>query len=165
MCVHAERGAELRESIYTTMAGTLNKSAGSLCPVSASSPRHPSPCSEMLAFQALGRHDPGRRQSSGLTFPGQECSAHRRCFAGAPTPLCGALPILQRVLVPTLAAGGPEKPQGRAYLRQKENPPASLNWAFPNMFMGPCGPTSRAFHGTCADLSLATHILHHQAIF
>lgn len=55
MYMHAKRGAELRESIYTTMAGTLNESAGSLCPVSASPLRHPSPCSEMLAFQALGR--------------------------------------------------------------------------------------------------------------
>lgn len=90
----------------------------------------------------------GRCPPSSLAFPGQECSAHRRCLPGAPFPqLRGALPVLPSVLVATLAtAGGRGRPQGRAYPREKENPllelgfshrvPGSMRVPLPGPFRG-----------------------------
>lgn len=85
---------------------------------SAPPPRHLLPCSEEL----LPRLD---RQMSAF-WPGLLWSKSilpiDDAFQEPSTPLSGALTILQNVFVSTLAAGGPERPQGRTYLRTEGKP-------------------------------------------
>lgn len=80
-------------------------------------------------------------------------------------PAVRCLRLLHSISVSTLAVRGPEGPCGRAYLRTEEKPFCCFSPGFSQHLCGiRVGPAARAFHVTCAVVSLTTHIFHHWAI-